>query len=205
MHIAREARAETLRRLFGQRQQRTAGVGDAGADHRAESARERLLDKPRQGSREIGDRRRKGSVTLRVDQLRPAFGMCEQRREALRRYGESQEGGRSAASRAGESMPLGAISSVDAIGPQIMRTVRPACADNRSRAQSSRSRTRLAKPMAGSIACMTSIARSQRVAAMQRDGAGRQVEPFDALQAGLSPSWSLSVAWSGCMRIDSAR
>jgi len=55
-------------------------------------------------------------------------------------------------------MPLGAIASVEAMGPQIMRKARPACADNRSRAQASRSRTRLAKPIAGSIACMMSIA-----------------------------------------------
>jgi hypothetical protein len=55
-------------------------------------------------------------------------------------------------------MPLGAIASVEDIGPQTMRTVRPACADNRSRAQSSRPRTRLARPIAGSIACMTSVA-----------------------------------------------
>ena len=69
--------AETFRRLFGQRQQRASCVGDAGADQRAERARERLLDKPRQGSRQIRECRRKRGVTVHGDQFRPAFGMCE--------------------------------------------------------------------------------------------------------------------------------
>src|SRR5205085_6752764 len=88
---------------------------------------------------------------------------------------------------AGETKPLAAIANVAAIGPQIKRMVRPACADKRSRAQLSRSSTRLAKPIAGSIACIREAwsnccGMSQRVAAVERHGTGRQVEPFDALE-----------------------
>jgi primosomal protein N'' len=71
-HVAGDAVADALRRVFRQGQQFPARGGDPPADDRAERARERLLDEQRKGQREVGQRLRQCRVAGGGDQLRPA-------------------------------------------------------------------------------------------------------------------------------------
>ena len=56
-HIRCDRRADACAGVFGKEQQMASGVGDALAGDRAERARERLLDEPRQRDRELLQRR----------------------------------------------------------------------------------------------------------------------------------------------------